>query len=39
LPPKVKGRYPTFDAAMAVVRKAAGLDAAPIPDEEEADDA
>jgi hypothetical protein len=29
LPPKVKGRYPTFDAAMAVVRKAAGLDAAP----------
>jgi hypothetical protein len=29
LPPKVKGRYPTFEAAVAVVRKAAGLAAAP----------
>jgi 5'-deoxynucleotidase YfbR-like HD superfamily hydrolase len=29
LPPKVKGRYPTFEAAVAAVRKAAGLDAEP----------
>jgi cell division septum initiation protein DivIVA len=29
LPPKVKGRYPTFEAAVAVIRKAAGMDAAP----------